>query len=105
VQEKQRAKAVAGQFDAHEGVLVWGAGDNFFRSMENDGPLSQLNNMIVLDRRPQEIVIGEQKYTTENPHDGIRRHEWPVVITISDGRKSISEQVKQIDPARRIFFV
>ncbi len=103
--EKKRAKAVAGRFDDFEGVLVWGAGDNFYRSVENDGPLSQLRNMIVLDRRPQEIALGGRRFATENPHDGIRRYPWPVVIAISEARKSISEQVNQIDPRRAVFFV
>jgi hypothetical protein len=105
LQEKQRAVKVAGQFDACEGILVWGAGDNFYRSTENGGPFSCLRNMVVLDRRPQEIMIGSQKYIAEYPQEGIRRYQWPVVVTVSDGRKSISEQVSQIDPLRRVFFV
>jgi hypothetical protein len=104
-QERLRAKAVSAEFNHFEGVLVWGAGDNFFRSSENGGPLSGLPNMIVLDRRPQEIRVGGRKYSTENPQDSIRRYPWPVVVTVSEGRKSISDQVTQIDPLRRIFFV
>jgi 2-polyprenyl-3-methyl-5-hydroxy-6-metoxy-1,4-benzoquinol methylase len=104
-QEKLRAQTVSAEFNDYENVLVWGAGDNFFRSTENGGPLSDLRNMIVLDRRPQEITVGDRKYLTENPQVSIRRHPWPVVITVSEGRKSISEQVSQIDPTRRVFFV
>ncbi len=36
--ENTRARATAGKMGASEGVLVWGAGDNFYRSIENDGP-------------------------------------------------------------------
>jgi len=54
-QEKQRARAVAAQFDKGEGTLVWGAGDNFFRSVENGGPLSDLTNMVVLDRKRPDL--------------------------------------------------
>lgn len=104
-QEKERARKVAAQFDAYEGVLVWGAGDNFYRSVENDGPLSRLPNMVVLDRRPQEISIGDRKYTTREPQSGIRLHPWPVVVTVSEARKSIGEQVTNVDPGRPIFFV
>ncbi len=104
-QEKERARKVAAQFDSYEGVLVWGAGDNFHRSAENDGPLSGLRNMMVLDRRPQEISVGGRIYATEDPHEGIWRYPWPVVVTISEARKSISEQVVQIDPRREVFFV
>ncbi len=104
-QEKERARKVAAQFNACEGVLVWGAGDNFYRSVENDGPLSGLSNMVLLDRRPQEISIGDRKYTTRDPQSGIRLHPWPVVVTVSEARKSIGEQVVNIDPSREIFFV
>jgi 2-polyprenyl-3-methyl-5-hydroxy-6-metoxy-1,4-benzoquinol methylase len=104
-QEKLRVKTVARQFDKFEGVLVWGAGDNFFRSAENGGPLSGALSMVVLDRRPQEIVIGDRRWTTDNPEEGIRRLPWPVVITVSEGRKSIREKVEQIDPSREVFFV
>ncbi|MFZ0747162.1 MAG: class I SAM-dependent methyltransferase [Terracidiphilus sp.] len=104
-QEKERAKAVAGQLNACEGVLVWGAGDNLHRSAENGGPLSNLQNMVVLDRRPQEISIGGRKYITQDPQEGIRRYSWPVVITVSEGRKSLGDLVRQIDPQRPVFFV
>lgn len=103
--EKERAKELAKNLNGYEGVLVWGAGDNFYRSCENGGPLSALRNMIILDRRPQTISIAGKEYRTEDPHDGIRRYSWPVVITVSEGRESLCNQVKQIDPHRPIFSV
>ncbi len=103
--EKERARKVVAQFDFYDGVLVWGAGDNFHRSAENGGPLSSLRNMVVLDRRPQEISVGGRKFSTLDPQEGIRRYPWPVVVTISEARKSISKQVIQIDPRRQVFFV
>jgi hypothetical protein len=105
LQEKQRAADVARQFELCDGLLIWGAGDNFFRSSENDGPISGLQNMLVLDRRQQDIEVGGRKYSTVDPTEGILRHPWPVVITISEGRKAIAEQVKNIDPTRRVFFI
>jgi len=103
--EQQRAKALNQELKKFDGVLVWGAGDNFYRSSENSGPLSDLPNMIVLDRRPQVVAIGSRKWTTEAPADGIRRHSWPVVVTVSEGRKTIGNEVKQIDGSRQIFFL
>ncbi len=103
--ERLRAEDTARKFAELDGVLVWGAGDNFFRSIENGGPLSGLSNMVVLDRRPQNIVIGNQKWTTEDPEQGIRRYPWPVVITVSAGRQSIREQVERIDSSRATFYV
>ncbi len=103
-QEKARARATNEQLKTFEGVLVWGAGDNFYRSSENEGPLANLPNIVVLDQRPQVITIGDRKWITETPAEGIRRHRWPVVITVSDGRNAICQQVKEIDPSRQVFF-
>ena len=103
-QEKDKARALADQLNGYEGVLVWGAGDNFYRSSENSGPLSGLSNMIVLDRRPQEYGA-RQIIETVNPQEGIRCFPWPVAVTVSEGRESISERIAQIDPFRRVFFI
>jgi hypothetical protein len=104
-QEKARTKALANHLKAFEGVLVWGAGDNFHRSSENEGPLSGLPNIVVLDQRPQVIAIGDQRWTTETPAEGIRRYPWPVLITVSVARDAICQQVKAIDPSRQVFFL
>ncbi|HEX3893327.1 MAG TPA: class I SAM-dependent methyltransferase [Terracidiphilus sp.] len=104
-EERLRAHSIAEQFKAYDGVLVWGAGDNFFRSIESEGPLGDLHNFIVLDRRQQEIWIRNRKYTTRNPEDCILRYPWPVVITVSDGRRALGELVEQIDPGRNVFFI
>jgi 2-polyprenyl-3-methyl-5-hydroxy-6-metoxy-1,4-benzoquinol methylase len=103
--EKSRAKNIAETLTMFEGVLVWGAGDNFYRSVGNDGPLSSLRQLVLLDSRSLEIVIGNTSYRTMIPQDGIRKHDWPVVITVSEGRKDISHQVADIDPGRRIFLI
>src|SRR5215472_9809612 len=103
--EQQRAHVLSQQLRTFGGVLVWGAGDNFFRSIENHGPLAVLRNMVVLDKRPQAIMIGSQKRTTELPANAIQRYPWPVVITVSEGRNTIGQQVRDIDPSRQIFFL
>ena len=95
--EQQRARVLQEQLKKFDGVLVWGAGDNFYRSSENGGPLSDPGNMIVLDKRPQVVTIGSRRWTTEAPADAIRQYPWPVVISVSEGRKSISREVKEID--------
>jgi hypothetical protein len=100
--EQERAKVIAGQLDAFEGVLVWGAGDNFYRSADNGGPLSKLRKMVLLDRRPQEVTIADCTYRTIDPEIGIRSHPWPVVITVSEGRKAMVRLVTELDPGRRI---
>lgn len=104
-QEKKKANALRERLHEFEGVLVWGAGDNFYRSSENGGPLSSLPNIIVLDRQPQVITVRGRRLTTEAPAEGIRRYPWPVVIAVSEGRKSISQQVKEIDVSRPVFFL
>ncbi len=104
-QEKERAGKLGTLLKTFEGVLVWGAGDNFYRSVENEGPLSGLLNMVMLDRRPHEVTIGNGRYQTVAPPDGIRNSPWPVVVTVSEGRKEIGRQIADIDPGRRIIYI
>jgi 2-polyprenyl-3-methyl-5-hydroxy-6-metoxy-1,4-benzoquinol methylase len=103
-QEKVRAKTVANRLASFEGVLIWGVGDNFYRSIENGGPLVNLTNLVLLDRRPQEVIIGERVYQTVAPETGILQYSWPVVVTISEGRKEISRQITNLDPNRHILY-
>ncbi len=104
-QEKEKARKVADLLDTFEGVLVWGAGDNFYRSVGNGGPLQSLHRMVLLDRRPHDVIIGNRRYQTVDPLNTIRSLPWPVVVTISEGRKEISKQVTDIDPDRRIIYI
>jgi Methyltransferase domain len=104
-QEKCRAEKIMDQLGSSEGILIWGTGDNFFRSFQNDGPLSRLRNFVLLDRRSQEIMVGNQKYLTLEPTVGLQKFDWPVVVTISEGRQAISQQIREIDPERSVFFV
>jgi hypothetical protein len=61
--------------------------------------------MIVLDKRPQVVTIGSRRWTTEAPWHAIRQYPWPVIISVSEGRKNISREVKEIDSSRQIFFL
>src|SRR6202451_2348754 len=61
---RRMAKALTERLKTFEGVLVWGAGDNFHRCSENGGPLSNLTNMVVLDQHPQVIIIGDRRWIT-----------------------------------------
>src|SRR3984885_13400257 len=101
--ERLRAKALTERLKTFEGVLVWGAGDNFHRCSENGGPLSNLPNMVVLDQHPQGIITGAAIWLTGSPAEGIRLYRWPVLITESVGRNPICQQVKEIDPSRQVF--
>jgi 2-polyprenyl-3-methyl-5-hydroxy-6-metoxy-1,4-benzoquinol methylase len=103
--EEEKARCIANTLNAFDGVLVWGAGDNFYRSTENGGPLSNLHNIIVLDRKQQRIVIGDRSYQTTDPQEGIRSYPWPVAVTVSEGRSNMSRLIAELDPNRRVFMV
>ena len=103
--EKERAKATISLLDRFEGAMIWGIGDNFYRSTENGGPLSNLRNMMLLDRRPHEASVRGRLYQTVEPQDGIRNSRWPVVIAVSEGRKEIGCQVADIDANRRVLYI
>jgi hypothetical protein len=104
-QEQARARDVAGMIDSFDGVLVWGAGDNFYRSAGNSGPLSNTRKMILLDRRPQHIEIETGTFETLDPLQGLRQYPWPVIVTVSERRLEISSQIEKFDPDRRILFL
>ena len=103
--DQERARSRAGLLSTFEGVLVWGAGDNFFRSMANGGPLSPVRNIVLLDRRSVNITIGGRSYQTIDPAIGIDTYSWPVVVTIASGRAEIARQVTAHDPGRRVIFL
>ena len=99
--EKQRAKLVSSAFDEFDGVLIWGVGDNFHRSLENGGPLSSVNDFILLDRRSQEVMVRNAAYQTIAPEKGIRESPWPVVVTISGGQRGVERSDKRDRPGKK----
>lgn len=103
--ETLRAKLLAAPRRDSGGVLVWGAGDNFFRSSENGGPLCDMENLVIMDRNPRRIQIGSREYIALDPMEGMRRYQWPVVIAISAYRDAIRDQVRQLDPERLVLFL
>jgi len=105
VAEKARARTLVGVLESFEGVLVWGAGDNFFRSAGNGGPLSDLRNMVLLDRSPREVTISDRTYRAMDPQAGLQKYPWPVVLTVSEGSKNLSRAITETDPGRRIILV
>jgi len=104
-QEAARAEAIRDRLSSFEGVLVWGTGDNFHRSVGNGGPLSGLRNMVLLDRREQDVLIEGKTYRTMDPLGGVRELPWPVAVTVSEGAGLIRDQVHAVAPNRQVFFV
>lgn len=103
--EQARARQAGGALNGSGGVLVWGAGDNFYRSMTNGGPLSYADNIVLLDRRPQDIEINGKRLQSMNPEDGIRRLPYPVVVTVTESGRAIAEQIAKMDPARKVVLI
>ncbi len=103
--ETRRASACNAEFKSQPGLLVWGAGDNFFRALGNHGPLAGLDQLVVLDSRVQTIESCGRQFDCLQPLEGIRKYPWPVAIAVSEGKGSIHEQVKQIDLGRKVFFI
>ena len=103
--EKERASVIADLLGSFDGVLIWGVGDNFFRALKHRGPLSKVRQMILLDRRSQQVLLGNQTYQTMDPETGVRSHRLPVVVTISEGRQMVGRQIADIDPERRVIFI
>lgn len=93
--------AVAGGTD---GVLVYGAGDNFRRSRRPGGPLHELPLLAVMDRRAREMRP-EPGIVFETPAMALSRFPAaPVVVTTSQRSEEIAQAIHADWPARRIFF-
>lgn len=103
--EKVRARRTAEPLNAFAHTLVWGTGDNFYRSMSNDGPLSRLQAATFVDRSRRDVVIEGKSYPTMDPLQSIRMHPWPVIITISEERKAFAAMIHNIDATRQVFFI
>ena len=103
--ELRRATLIADALNAYNGILVWGCGDNFYRSMTNGGPLSRVKNMVLLDSKPQEFVIGENRYASIEPITGLCQFVFPVAVTVSEAGRAIVDQIRAIDPDRKVFFL
>lgn len=100
--ELRRRLAIAGGPD---GVLVYGAGDNFRRSRRPGGPLHGLRLLAVMDRRAREIPA-ETDLAFELPGVALARFpEAPVVVTTSQGSGEIAGAIRASWPARPVFIV
>jgi hypothetical protein len=104
-QEREKATRLGRDLASFDGILVWGAGDNFYRSIGNDGPLANLRNFVVLDRRPGVVEAGKGPVQTMDPETAIRKFAWPVVVTVSEDRAAIAQQISLIAPTRRVIFI
>ncbi len=100
--EKIRAKQIGEALDASGGVLVWGAGDNFYRAMANDGPLTYVKTMVLLDRRQIEIALSGKRLQAMEPEAGIRRYPYPVAVMVTESGPAIAAQVAKMDPGRKV---
>lgn len=103
--EKARAAGTRKTLSQFEEIMIWGAGDNFYRSLGNEGPISAIGKFILLDRNPQSLQIGDAVVDTVDPEAALRRYPWPVVVMVSQGKQAIAEQIARIDPHRQVFFL
>lgn len=98
---RERLRAVAGD----QGVLVYGAGDNFRRARWDGGPLNGIPILAVMDRHASEMAA-ERGLAFEVPPVALRRHPGAaVVVTPSQGSDAIAASIRHDWPARPIFFV
>lgn len=89
-------QALSGRYD----LLVWGAGDNFYRMMSNEGPLTLARNIVLLDSSPRTMAVNGRTFTAVAPEDGLCQSRAPVVITVSEASAAIIKAVHAHDPNR-----
>ncbi|HEY4031013.1 MAG TPA: class I SAM-dependent methyltransferase [Caulobacteraceae bacterium] len=103
--EKVRAKVIGEDISQYERVMVWGAGDNFCRSLGNEGPLARVRDFILLDRNFRLLKVGDSVLEAQEPESAIRRFPWPVIVMVSEGKQAMAEQIARIDPDRHVLFL
>jgi len=90
---------------AAEGILVYGAGDNFHRALWPDGPLHGLSILAVMDRRADELS-GRAGFRYALPEAALAEFpSAPVVVTVSQGSEDIAAALRSLSPDRSISFV
>lgn len=106
--EGRRAAAVRGRIReaaGDEGVLVYGAGDNFHRARWPDGPLADVRVVALLDRNADGLspIAG---LPLESPERGLQRHSGrPVVVSVSQESEAITASIHRLSPDRLLLFV
>jgi ubiquinone/menaquinone biosynthesis C-methylase UbiE len=103
--EQERALHTAKALNAYDGSLVWGGGDNFYRSFCNGGPLTHVPNIKLLDKSERNIAVGTRQFQALNPEAAIRQCGYPVAITVSESTDEITRKISTYDPSRKIFFL
>jgi 2-polyprenyl-3-methyl-5-hydroxy-6-metoxy-1,4-benzoquinol methylase len=102
--ERKRCHPVRQRLAGLPGILVWGAGDNFHRSVANGGPLDGAKLML-LDQRRASVRVNGTAYETLPPEETIAQVPWPVAVTVSEHRAAIGKRIAEVDPARRIYLI
>jgi SAM-dependent methyltransferase len=88
-----------------DGVLVYGAGDNFRRACWFDGPLHGVRINAVIDQRAA-TMEAEDGLSFESMPGALQRFPAiPVVITVSQGSETVAATIRSASPARPVFFV
>ncbi len=103
--EAARIRELRERLRARDGVLVYGAGDNFRRARWRDGPLHGVVILAVMDRRAETMTAeGDLHFAT--PDAALARHvDAPVVVTVSEGGDELAARLRDAWPRREIVVI
>ena len=106
--ERHRAKSLRCdilKLSARRDLIVYGRGDNFFRSVASGGPLHELPIKAILDRNSQlsasistPVVMAPAKGLAEYPNA-------VVLMTVSAGAEKIVEEINAVSPGRTVVMI
>jgi SAM-dependent methyltransferase len=101
--ERERGKQVEAEIRAlGVPVLMYGAGDNFFRNLSVGGPLNNVPIACILDRRFEDFPAGLSGIPVVSPEVGLRKFpDNPVVILVSSDRAGVRKFIESIGPEHR----
>ncbi|MCI1016467.1 class I SAM-dependent methyltransferase [Herbaspirillum sp. C7C2] len=106
-QERDRAGRMAAQFVPGQEIVVYGFGDNFFRSRAAGGPLSACRVRAVIDARwealSQSAYGGQYRFMDRDA--ALREHAGlPIVVTVSWGGETIGRMLAEAGAQKVLVF-
>jgi hypothetical protein len=87
------------------GLIVYGRGDNYYRSRSQGGPLNKISIDAILDRNA-EALVHEGDIPVLKPSKGLVEYpEAVILMTVSAGTEQIVAEIQARTPGRTIIMI
>ncbi|MBP2627626.1 MAG: hypothetical protein H6Q68_2337 [Firmicutes bacterium] len=97
--ESTKSSILKNKLGGMQNVIVYGFGDNFFRSRSSCGPLSDLNIKVVIDQRWETLKNSEEYrlYQFASLEEALQTYpDLPILVTASWDLNKIESSIRQV---------